>query len=269
MLVEQGGNITLTPFLEIYVQALIPIMAMMTVLWVVSVFVRNAGIVDPFWGFGFVIVAVFYFIQAEGNPVRQNLILALAVIWGLRLFFYLAWRNYGKGEDFRYREFRENFGPDRYWWFSFFQVFLLQGVLMWLISAPLLGAQYRDVPLNLLDAAGVLAWLVGFVFEAGGDWQLARFKRDPANKGKLLTSGFWRCTRHPNYFGDSAVWWGYGLICLAAGSYIPVLGSILMTAMIIKVSGVELLEKTMKTAKPGYEEYARRTSSFFPWFPKS
>ncbi len=256
-------------YLEIFFPALIPILALMTLLWIASVFLKNASIVDPFWGFGFVVVAAFYYGQASGEPIRQTLVLTLAAIWGMRLFLYLGWRNWGKGEDYRYREFRQKFGPERYWWFSFFQVFLLQGILMWLISAPLLGAQYRETPLNPLDVLGVVVWLVGFAFEAGGDWQLARFKSDPANKGKLLTSGFWRYTRHPNYFGDSAVWWGFGLLSLAAGSYVPVLGSILMTAMIIKVSGVELLEKSLKNAKPGYEDYIRRTNAFFPWFPKA
>ena len=141
---------------------------------------------------------------------------------------------------------------------------------MWLISAPLLGAQYfgQEKSINILDYIGIIIWLIGIVFEAGGDFQLTRFKSDPSNKGKVLDKGFWHYTRHPNYFGDSAVWWGYGLICLAAGSYLPVLGSILMTALIIKVSGVALLEKSLKEKKPEYREYIEKTSSFFPWFPK-
>ncbi len=255
-------------FFQIYIQGLVPVLILMASLWLVSVVLRNASIVDPFWSVGFIILTIRYQSLADGNPNRQNLVLVLVLIWGLRLFLHLAWRNWGKGEDFRYREFRKTFGPEKYWWVSFFQVFLLQGLLMWLISAPLLGAQVHDTPLNFLDAAGVAVWAVGFLFEAGGDWQLARFKSNPSNQGKLLTSGFWRYTRHPNYFGDSAVWWGYGLICLAGGGYLPVLGSVLMTAMIIKVSGVALLEKSLKKAKPGYEDYVRRTSSFLPWPPR-
>ena len=115
---------------------------------------------------------------------------------------------------------------------------------------------------------GITVWIIGLVFEAGGDYQLARFKMNKANKGKVLNSGLWRYTRHPNYFGDSAVWWGYGLLCLSTGSYPMVLGSLLMTLLIIKVSGVALLEKTIKERKPEYEEYIRKTSSFIPWFPK-
>jgi steroid 5-alpha reductase family enzyme len=191
-------------------------------------------------------------------------------IWGLRLSIYLAWRNIGKGEDFRYKEFRKNYGEKRYWWISFFQTFLLQGILMWLISAPLLGAQYysENRPLGIFDFIGIVLWITGFFFETAGDIQLAHFKADPGNKGKVMDKGLWRYTRHPNYFGDSAVWWGYGFICIASGSWFPILGSILMTVLIIKVSGVGLLEKSLKEKKPGYKEYMEKTSPFFPWFTK-
>ena len=182
----------------------------------------------------------------------------------------LSESNLGKGEDFRYKKFRKDYGEHRYWWISFFQTFLLQGILMWLISAPLLGAQYygQEKTLNILDYIGMIIWLIGFIFEAGGDYQLARFKSNPANKGKVLDKGFWHYTRHPNYFGDAAVWTGFGIICISAGSYLPVLGSVLMIAVIIKVSGVALLEKTLKVSKPEYKDYIEKTSAFIPWFPK-
>ncbi|RPH29583.1 MAG: DUF1295 domain-containing protein [Bacteroidales bacterium] len=257
-------------FIEIYLIALLSIMVLMSTLWIVSVFIKNVSIVDLFWGFGFVVAAAVYFIFTDGYQTRKVLLLTLVAIWGLRLSIYLAWRNIGKGEDFRYAQFRKNYGEHRYWWISFFQTFLLQGVLMWLISAPLLGAMYysQNSSLGILDFIGVALWIIGLSFEAGGDFQLAKFKSKPDNKGKVLNNGFWRYTRHPNYFGDSAVWWGYGFICLAAGSYIPVIGSILMTALIIKVSGVALLEKSLKDTKPQYREYIEKTSAFIPWFPK-
>lgn len=249
--------------------ALLVILAMVTLLWVVSVIMKNASIVDLFWGFGFVVTSLVYFLNTEGFEPRKLLIMTLVAIWGLRLSIYLTWRNAGKGEDFRYQKFRKDYGEHRYWWVSFFQVFLLQGILMWLISAPLLGAQlYPGNSLGILDYIGVTFWIIGFAFEAGGDIQLARFKGNPQNKGKVLDTGFWRYTRHPNYFGDTAVWFGYAFICIAAGSYYPVLGSVLMAAMIIKVSGVALLEKTLTNSKPGYQEYVRKTSAFIPWFPK-
>lgn len=256
-------------FFQIYLLAFTAIMSMMTILWLISIKIRNVSIVDLFWGFGFVVASVVYFIFTEGFETRKNLLMSLVAIWGLRLSIYLAWRNIGKGEDFRYQKFRKDFGEDRYWWYSFFSVFLLQGVWMWLISIPLLGAQfYAGSSLGILDFIGVGIWIIGITFETGGDIQLARFKANPSNNGKVLDTGFWHYTRHPNYFGDAAVWFGYGLICLSAGSYWPVLGSVLMTALIIKVSGVALLEKTLTTTKPGYQEYVRKTSAFIPWFPK-
>ena len=242
----------------------------MTILWIISTIVRNVSIVDLFWGLGFVITTAFFFIKTSGNESRKILLMTMVTIWGLRLSVYLAWRNAGKGEDFRYREFRRKYGEKHYWWVSFFQTFLLQGILMWLISAPLLGAQYygNDKGLGIFDFMGIFLWTIGFIFEAGGDFQLAVFKANPANKDKVLDTGFWRYTRHPNYFGDSSVWWGYGFVCLAAGSYIPLLGSLLMTALIIKISGVALLEKSLTEQKLQYKDYIEKTSAFIPWFPK-
>ena len=246
------------------------ILILMTILWIISTIVRNVSIVDLFWGLGFVIVTAFFFIKSNGNESRKILLMTMVTIWGLRLSVYLAWRNAGKGEDFRYRQFRRKYGEKRYWWISFFQTFLLQGILMWLISAPLLGAQYYgfEKDLGFYDFVGIFLWVIGFIFEAGGDFQLAVFKGNPSNKGKVLDTGFWRYTRHPNYFGDSSVWWGYGFVCMAAGSYIPLLGSLLMTALIIKISGVALLEKSLTEQKPQYIDYIKKTSAFIPWFPK-
>ena len=243
---------------------------MLTTLWVISIFLKNVSIVDLFWGFGFVVSAIVYFIYSDGYEARKILLLALVSIWGFRLSIYLAFRNIGKGEDFRYAQFRKNYGEHRYWWISFFQTFLLQGILMWLISAPLLGAMYYsgNTSLGILDFIGIAFWIIGISFETGGDFQLAKFKSNPENKGKVLNTGFWKYTRHPNYFGDSSIWWGYGFICIAASSYIPALGSILMTALIIKVTGVALLEKSLNDTKPQYREYIEKTSSFIPWFPK-
>jgi steroid 5-alpha reductase family enzyme len=256
-------------FFEIYIHTLAAIIIMMTGLWIASIFLKNVAIVDLFWGFGFVLAGWIYFFYTDGYEVRKILLMVLVTIWGLRLSIYLAWRNIGKGEDFRYQQFRKNYG-EKYWWISFLQTFLLQGILMWLISAPLLGAQFYsgNSSLNIFDILGILFWIIGIIFEAGGDFQLAKFKSNPDNKGKVLDSGFWRYTRHPNYFGDASVWWGYGFICIASGSYLPFLGSLLMTALIIKVSGVALLEKTLTNTKPQYKDYIEKTSPFIPWFPK-
>jgi steroid 5-alpha reductase family enzyme len=257
-------------FLAIYIQALIVILIIMTILWLISVIIKNVSIVDLFWGIGFVITAVFYFLRTDGFAVRKIILLSLVAIWGLRLSVYLAWRNLGNGEDFRYREFRKKYGEKKYWWISFFQTFLLQGILMWLISAPLLGAQFYSFKnsLGILDYFAFVLWIIGITFEAGGDFQLAVFRANPSNKGKVLDYGFWKYTRHPNYFGDATVWWSYGLFCLASGSYLPVTGSILMTSLIIKISGVALLEKSLTDKKPEYRDYIEKTSPFIPWFQK-
>ena len=257
-------------FTDIFLQALYIVIIMMTVLWLVSIIIKNASIVDIFWGIGFAALAVFYLIRSGEADTRKIIIVSLVVLWGLRLTFYIAWRNSGKGEDPRYRNFRRKYGEERYWWVSFFQVFLLQGILMWLISVTILGAVYfsSGPETGFIYYAGIILWITGFIFEAGGDYQLAKFRSDTANRGKVLDSGFWRYTRHPNYFGDSAVWWSYGLFCLGSGSIWPVAGSLLMTLLIIKVSGVALLEKSLIEQKPHYRQYIEKTSSFFPWPPK-
>ena len=257
-------------FFEIYVQAFLVIMILMTTLWIISVFIKNASIVDPFWGFAFVLAGIFYFISTDGASVRKIILLILVVAWGMRLSIFLGWRNFGKGEDYRYKQFRKDYGEHRYWWVSFFQVFLLQGLLSWIISVPLLAAQYYSVDsqLNIVDYIAFTVWVIGFVFEAGGDFQMARFKANFANKGKVMDKGFWRYTRHPNYFGDATVWWAFGLFSIAAGSYLPLIGSLLMTLLLLKVSGVSLLERTLKETKPQYSDYIKKTNSFLPWFPK-
>ncbi|WP_042367598.1 DUF1295 domain-containing protein [Bacteroides neonati] len=256
--------------LTLFLQASLIILALFTLLWLLSVQLKNVSIVDLFWGVGFVVVNTFYVWMSGDLTPRKILMLVLVTIWGMRLSIYLTWRNKGKGEDFRYKEFRRKYGTERYWWISFFQTFLLQGVLTMLISLPLLGVSMgnQSDALAVLDYLGILVWLVGFTFEAGGDYQLSRFKNNPQNKGKVLSYGFWKYTRHPNYFGDSAVWWAYGIFSIAAGNYWQVLGSVIMTLLIIKVSGVALLEKTLNHTKPQYNEYVRKTNSFFPWFPK-
>jgi len=256
--------------MTLFSQAALIILILVTLLWVWSVFIKNVSIVDIFWGLGFVIVNAFYVFMSGELNTRKILILGLVSIWGLRLAIYLAYRNIGKGEDFRYQEFRRNYGPKRYWWFSFFQTFLLQGALIMIVSLPLLGinSSTSSGDLKMLDYIGIIVWLIGFTFEAAGDFQLARFKRAIGNKGKVLNTGFWKYTRHPNYFGDSAVWWAYAIFSISAGSYWQIIGSIVMTLLIIKISGVALLEKTLNDTKPKYREYIKKTNSFFPWFPK-
>ena len=253
-----------------FIWAGLAVVGMMGILWLYSIYLKNVSIVDIFWGMGFVVCGLVYAYYSDALYLRQKIVLVLVSVWGLRLSIYLLIRNYGKEEDYRYREFRHRYGAERYWWFSFFQVFLLQGVLILIISLPILGVFQKTLSddLNFLDFLGLLIWSLGFFFETVGDYQLAVFKRDPSNKGKLLTSGLWRYTRHPNYFGDAAVWWGFGLFSVASGAYWHALPALLMTYLVLKVSGVSLLEESLSKVKPGYEDYARRTSAFIPWIPK-
>jgi steroid 5-alpha reductase family enzyme len=257
-------------FARVYGLVLLVILGLMTVLWLASLALRNTSIVDIFWGPGFLVAAALYFdLTDDGYIIRKIIVLSLVIAWSLRLGGYLLWRNAGQGEDFRYQKMRQSARRD-WWWQSYLKVFLLQGVVMWLVSLPLLGAQIRTTSnqLNWLDALGIIVWAIGFAFESIGDWQLARFKRDLKNKGQLLTTGLWYYTRHPNYFGDACVWWGFGLLSLAAGSVLPILGSLLMTYVIVRVSGVAFLERSLRKNKTGYEGYMARTSSFLPLPPK-
>jgi steroid 5-alpha reductase family enzyme len=251
--------------------SLLVVVGYMTAVWLLSLVLRNAGIVDVFWGLGFVVVALVYLAGGNGFIGRRILITTLVAIWGLRLSLHILLRNWGQEEDYRYRQWRENAGA-KFWWTSFFQVFLLQGILLWLISAPLLAAHFYDSPdrFTVVDILGALAWGVGFYFEAVGDWQLARFKSDPANKGKVMNTGLWRYTRHPNYFGDATVWWGLFIIAAATGEGVwTIFSPILMTFLLLRVSGVAMLERKQVETKPQYREYVENTSAFVPWFPRA
>lgn len=257
-------------FIDVWLLALAAILAAMTALWLLSLALRNASIVDVAWGLGFAGVAVLAALAGDGYGPRRLLVAVVACAWGMRLGSYIFLRNRGKGEDPRYQSMRRGAG-DRFWWFSFCQVFLLQGILMWFIAAPLVASATAQRPdyIALTDVAGLLVWTIGFGFEAIGDRQLARFKRDPANRGRVMDQGLWRYTRHPNYFGDATLWWG--LFIIAAGTtngYLSVLSPLLMTFLLVRVSGVALLERSQARAKPAYRDYIERTSAFIPWFPR-
>ncbi len=246
------------------------IFVLTTALWAVSVAVRDTSIVDIFWGAGFVVVAWATYAAADGAADRRLLLAVLTTLWGLRLTVHLARRNLGKGEDYRYRAMRARHG-DRWPLRSLWAVFWGQGVLMWIVSLPVQAGQIDATPdaLGGLDLAGTLVFAVGLAFEAVGDWQLTRFKADPANAGRVMDRGLWAWTRHPNYFGDFTVWWGLYLVALATGSaWWSIVGPIVMSVLLIRVSGAALLEKSLAKRRPGYAEYVARTSGFFPRPPR-
>ncbi len=245
------------------------IVAAMILLWLLSLVRRDASIVDPFWGSGFILVAL---VAASVNfppSVRTNLLVALTSIWGLRLSLFLLWRNWGHGEDRRYRAMRDHHGP-RFWWVSLFTVFMVQAIILWLVSIPIqaIASQSDATRLNWFDGLGVLLWAIGFAFESIGDWQLARFKADPANSGRVMDRGLWRFTRHPNYFGDFCIWWGLYAIAAAGGAWWTIFSPLLMSFLLLRVSGVTLLERTITDRRPEYAEYQSRTNAFFPGPPR-
>lgn len=249
--------------------AAVGIAVLMIVTWLVSLVRRDASIVDITWGFGFVVVAWVVRFQGDTNTARQWLLVILVSVWGLRLTAYLWWRNRGQPEDFRYQAMRRRHGP-RFPIVSLGTVFALQGLMMWIVSLPVQLGQVSDTPgLGVLAALGTAVWAAGLFFEAVGDIQLARFKADPANAGLVMSSGLWRYTRHPNYFGDACVWWGLGLIAAETGvGAWGLIGSALMTVLLVRVSGAALLERSLRKRKPGYEDYVARTSSFIPRPPR-
>jgi len=247
------------------------ILAAMLALWFASVRLRDASIVDLFWGTGFAITAWTAALATGAlEPSRPRALLALAAVtlWGLRLSWHLFRRNVGHGEDRRYQAMRAGHG-ERFWLVSLFTVFLLQGALVLLISLPLQAAiSAPAAPLGPLDLVGLAVFAAGFLFEAVGDAQLRRFKADPASRGQVMDRGLWRYTRHPNYFGDALLWWGFGLLGVAAGAPWTLVSPAVMTFLLLRVSGVAMLERDIGDRRPGYRAYVARTSAFFPWFPK-
>ena len=235
--------------------------------WLVTLPRQNVNLVDSLWSLFFLAAAFSYAgVVGEAGP-RTALILVLVTLWGVRLSVHLAWRNWGKPEDHRYQAIRAHHSPG-FAWKSLLIVFGLQAVLAWVISLPLHAAIVSPAPLNVLDGTGLAVILSGLVLEAVADRQLARFKADPANRGRVTDRGLWRYSRHPNYFGEACVWWGFWLIALAGGAWWSVLAPLVMTFLLLRVSGVALLEKNIAERRPAYRDYVARTSAFIPWPPR-
>ena len=253
--------------LTLALQGLAVLLVAFTLVWVVSLRLRDASIADPFWGPAFLLLGVSYAVFAGGAGPRGTLTIALLGVWALRLGVHLLWRNRRHGEDPRYAAMRARHG-DAFPLRSLFVVFWLQAGLLWIVAAPVLAAVGSSAPLGLWDGLGALASLVGLGLEATADAQLARFRADPGNKGKVLDTGLWRFSRHPNYFGDALFWWGLGLVALGGHAWWALVGPAVMTGLLLKVSGVTLLEEGLRRSRPGYEAYVRRTSAFVPWPPR-
>ena len=235
--------------------------------WLISLLRNDVSIVDSLWSLMFLLVAFVYATVTELTGPREALILILVTVWALRLSVYITWRNHGHPEDHRYQEIRSNNEPG-FRYKSLYIVFILQAVLAWIISLPLAAAIGGQSAIGFLDYAAVAVFVVGFVFEALGDLQLTRFRSNPENAGKVLDQGLWRYTRHPNYFGNFTIWWGFYLFALSAGAWWTIVSPLLMTFLLLKVSGVALLEKDIGNRRPKYQQYIRRTNAFFPGLPR-
>jgi steroid 5-alpha reductase family enzyme len=249
--------------------AAITIMCVMVATWLLSLVLKNASIVDIVWGLGFVITSWVLALTIDGDSTRQILLAVMVGAWGLRLGGYLAKRNIGHGEDWRYKAMRKKKGA-RFGLISLVTVFGLQGVLMWVVSLPVMFGNSDATPgVGPLAVIGVMVWAVGLSFEAVGDWQLAKFKKDPNNAGKVMQTGLWSLTRHPNYFGDALLWWGIGIVGAETGTgVVGFIGPVVMTVFLLRVSGVPMLERSLMKRREGYAEYAARTSAFIPRPPK-
>lgn len=250
--------------------ALLLALSALTLIWVVSLVIQDVSIIDVFWGLGFVLISAAA-IGRHGPPdPRDLLIFAIVTVWAARLalHLFLRWRRLGH-EDRRYAAMRRKAGP-RFAILSLFTVFWLQAGILWVVSLPLQAAFSAPLSdLGPLDFAGAAIAIAGLVIEALADYQLTRFGRDPANSGRVLNTGLWAWSRHPNYFGDTVLWWGVFLLCISASHvWWTAIGPIVMTYFLLNVSGVPMLERKMADRRPEYAEYIRRTSSFVPWPPR-
>ncbi len=248
----------------------------MLLLWLVSLPLKNASIVDIFWGCGFVVVGAVFF-AASDKDAHATLLFALVTAWGVRLSLHLAARNLGKGEDPRYVMLRKKHDP--FWIKSLFIVFLLQAVLLFIVSLPLqvgMAPRALDGASLVVSIAGAVIFFVGFFCEALADLQLVRFKADPNSKGQVMDRGLWKFSRHPNYFGEIVLWWGLGLIAFdphdtaaAVASSVAFVGPAVITFLLLRVSGVPMLEGPLQKNRPGYADYVARTNAMIPWFPRA
>lgn len=235
--------------------------------WLYSVVRKDVSAVDSLWSLMFLIVTIGYALQVGIGGARAWIVVVLVAVWSLRLSAYITTRNHGEGEDHRYQEIRKNNEPG-FWWKSLYIVFGLQALLAWLVAMPLAVAVGGEAPLGWLDGLGIALWVIGMIFEVVGDAQLARFKADPENQGKVLDTGLWRYTRHPNYFGEFTLWWGYYLLAVSAGGWWTIASPLIMSFLLLRVSGVSLLEKDISERRPAYQEYIERTNAFIPGPPK-
>ncbi|NGZ04070.1 MAG: hypothetical protein CV090_13590 [Nitrospira sp. WS238] len=252
---------------SLYALGLVSTLTLATLTWIVSVLKRDVSIVDGVWALMLLVAATVYATGAEPYTGRTTLILTLVVLWAVRLSGHIIHRNWGEPEDRRYRDIRRKYEP-HFGLKSLGLIFWFQACLAWIISMPLWPALTLPVEWGVFDLLAVTVWTVGMTFESIGDWQLARFKADPANQGNVMDRGLWRYTRHPNYFGECLIWWGFYLFALQTGGWWTAAGPLLLSYLLLKFSGVPLVEHTIVERRPAYREYVARTNAFIPGLPK-
>ncbi|MDP2324184.1 MAG: DUF1295 domain-containing protein [Gammaproteobacteria bacterium] len=235
--------------------------------WLLSFPMRSVAIVDVFWGIAIAGAGVTWLLLQPDPAPRGILAVLLAVLWASRLALHIFWRSRGKPEDRRYRVIRARNEPN-FAFKSLYLVFGLQAVLAWIIAMPLFGAARSTGAIGPLDMVGAAIWLAGFVLQATADFQLARFQQRPDAEQVVMDRGAWRYSRHPNYFGEFLMWWGIWLIAAAGGAWWTCVSPLLLTFLLLRVSGVALTEKDIASRRPGYQDYLRRTSAFVPWPPR-
>ena len=253
--------------LTLFLYGLFAALLLPSLTWIVSLFKGDASIIDSLWSLIFLTMCAIWFFAHEYTTPRSVIVFALVALWAVRLSAYITWRNWGEGEDTRYQAMRRKHSPN-FAVKSLFIVFVLQGLLAWIIALSLLAAVTGSRPLNLIDASAIVLVLFGTLFESIADAQLAAFKARPDAQGSVMDTGLWRYTRHPNYFGECCVWWGFYLFALAAGGWWSIVSPLLMTFLLLRVSGVVLLEKDIVKRRPAYREYIDRTNAFFPGIPR-
>lgn len=252
-----------------YILVLVVLLIYFTSVFAIAQSKKNNGLIDIAWGMGFVVAAITSLVISKEINTRGLLVTALILLWGLRLSFHLFKRNWNKPEDYRYKAMRERWGDSNPYVTSYIRVFMPQLILLFIIVQPVLRVNLKNGgSLGLLDAVGLLIWIFGYFFEVVGDWQLKQFISNPENKGRLMKSGLWKYSRHPNYFGEATMWWGIFIIAMSVpGSVFTVISPIVITYLLLFVSGVPLLEKKYEN-HPEFKEYAEKTSIFFPLPPK-
>jgi len=253
---------TVMGIFELYDTTLLVVLFMVSALWALSVPLKDASIIDMFWGPLFVAIA-WVLLAMGGEPaLKPYLITLLVTLWGLRLGFHLISRNLGQGEDKRYQLWRQR-GGDNWWLVTYYRIYLFQGGIALVVATPIIAAFYRPDSFSFINALGVLIWAGGFVFEMLADVQLNQFKSRPESRGQVLDSGLWGLSRHPNYFGDALQWWGLGLVAFTGATWWALIGPVAMTLVFLRISN-DVLERGMRKRHPAYEAYIAATPKFFP-----